>query len=164
MTALETCCSIWKNLADTSMEAFKASKVIEIMLQKIKNSDTNNTADPADVMQADSILGGNTLSPNSFAQSMASSIQPLPEFNMNAFPTQDTSAFMGMDFGLSPSGVPDFGGPGDGSFNAMGAASPFSMFNANGGAGTMPDLTSNFDWVSAVDGKKKSCVTKKRLC
>lgn len=152
MTLLETCCSIWKTLADTSMEAFKASKIIEIMLQKIKNSDTTDVGDPADVMQADSILSGNTLSPNTIAQSMAS-VQPLPDFNMNAFPTQDTSAFMGMDFGLSPSGIPDFGGAGDGSFNAMGAPSPFSLFNTNGGAGggagTMPDLTSNFDWVSA---------------
>lgn len=160
MTALETCCSIWKALADTSMEAFKASKVIEIMLQKIKTSDTTNVGNPADVMQADSFFGSSTLSPNTFAQSMASSAQPLPDFNMSAFPTQDTSAFMGMDFGLSPSGVPDFGGSGDGSFNAMGAPSPFSMFNANGGTGpgvgggTMPDLTSNFDWVSIGDFRR----------
>lgn len=148
MTSLETCCSIWKTLADTSMEAFKASKIIEIMLQKIKNSDTNNVGDPADVMQADSILDGNTISPNAMA-GLAPTAQPFPDFTMNAFPTHDTSAFMGMDFGLSPGGMPDFGGSGDGTFATMGAPSPFSMLNANGGgvgAGNMPDLTTNFDW------------------
>jgi hypothetical protein len=138
ISTLETVGQIWKSLADTSMEAFKASKVLEIMLEK-----------------ADSVLSGTVTdyhSADSRSPTMGPAPPAMPDFSAgddgNApFPVQDSTAFMGMDFGLSPSGGVDFSAD---ALGLAGASSPFSMMtSANGGSGAMPELANNFDWVSA---------------
>lgn len=155
ISALELAGGIWSSLADTSMEAFKASKIIEIMLLKIK-SPTQDDDNLTDLMQAETTLGGNVTgftSPDTMFRTMVSPPPAMPDFGAtggtNPFPTHDSSAFMGMDPGLTSSGAVDFTGdtfipPGPG------ALSPFSMLtSSNGGSASMSELN-NFDWVSAA--------------
>lgn len=155
ITAVETARDIWKSLADTSMEAFKASKVIEIMLLKIKD-DSQNKNGTSDVMLAEATTGRDPLqfpSPNTLSQNIFSPPPIMPDFSAGgaSVPLQDNSAFMGMDFGLSPSGGGlNFNGGGMNMMDAGGAVSPFSLLGASAGGdmSSMNDLTNNFDWVS----------------
>lgn len=150
ITSLETAGSIWKTLADTSMEAFKASKVLDIMLQKIK-APASGTDAPMDLMDGELL---DIPSPNTLARSFMSPLDAMPNFvntNNNVFPAQEQSTFMAMDFGLSPGAMPGYGGSdafGGGHGNNPG--SPFSMFAMGSNSGTMPDLSGNFDW-NALD-------------
>ncbi|KAF6808140.1 fungal specific transcription factor domain-containing protein [Colletotrichum sojae] len=143
---LEKTREIWKGLADTSIEAYKATKVLDIMLEKIKSPSpeaepTKSEMYPgfggfADVqpehnaaMTLGMLSGGMT--PNT-AAAIESSMQP-------------QSSFGGMDFGvplpMSGTGMtPNFSG---GDFNMTGVASPLSMFsNLENSA----DFPANFDW------------------
>lgn len=149
ISTLEDAAIIWKSLADGSMEAFKASKTIEIMLQKIQNpsKDLNGPSttqsDPLSTAAANSgldpalaSLGAGTISP-----------EGLSDFSTGLSPFNNTnsSAFMGMEFSLPAPNLADFAGDG---MNFMGAQSPLSMFtNIGGNTGAGPDLTTNFDWV-----------------
>ncbi|OAQ64211.1 C6 transcription factor [Pochonia chlamydosporia 170] len=148
ISTLEDAAIIWKSLADGSMEAFKASKTIEIMLQKIQNpsKDLNGPSttqsDPLSTAAANSgvdpalaSLGAGTISPDG-----------LSDFSTGLSPFNNTnsSAFMGMEFSLPAPNLADFAGDG---MNFMGAQSPLSMFtNIGGNTGAGPDLTTNFDW------------------
>lgn len=147
--SLETAREIWKTLADTSMEAFKATKIIEIMLEKIKNPEPGGQiclglqSEPMqDLASNMGIDPSPSMTPGLIAP------HDLPEFNtgMNPFSTPNPVPFMGMDFGLSaaPEGV-DMQTDG---FGAGAPASPFSsMFNNMGsGSSTGIDLNTNFDW------------------
>lgn len=146
--SLEDAMGIWKALADTSMEAYKASTVLEIMLQKIKEPESNEKAstsqgDPM-AMLANNMGLGQTPTPLQTYPSPQGMSDFNPANGVNPF--ADSSAFMGMDFGLSPSASAGLNPEG---FGGMGAASPFSMFGTNtDGNAMVPDLTSNFDWVS----------------
>lgn len=147
---LEDAASIWKSLADSSMEAFKASKVIEIMLQKIKDPAQSAIASmPPQTVSISTLgtdlgmdqnpgMGQGIISPDGFG-----------DFNpgISPFSNTNSSAFMGMEFSLPPPNMGDMQTDG---YNATGAASPLSMFtNLGGGSGTAADLTAaNFDWVS----------------
>ncbi|KAJ4196436.1 hypothetical protein NW755_001222 [Fusarium falciforme] len=149
--SLETAKDIWKTLADTSMEAFKASKIIEIMLAKIKDPSTCGTEQP--IMQSEPMAGltasiGADTSP-AIAPGLISP-NTLPDFNtgINPFSTPNQAPFMGMDFGMTaPEGI-DFQTDG---FGAAAPASPFSSMFANMGTGQTTsgiDMAANFDWVS----------------
>ncbi|KAF7542877.1 hypothetical protein G7Z17_g11196 [Cylindrodendrum hubeiense] len=146
--SLETAREIWKTLADTSMEAFKATKIIEIMLEKIKNPEPGGEIHPglqSEPMQ--DLASSIGIDPSPSMTPSIISPNSLPEFNtgMNPFSPPNPAPFMGMDFGLSaPEGV-DMQTEG---FGAAGPASPFSsMFNNMGSASsTGIDLNTNFDW------------------
>lgn len=61
VSILDAICDIWKGLADTSVEAYKASKVLEIMLDKIKDPDVpkeESLAAAAAVLAVPSLLLG----------------------------------------------------------------------------------------------------------
>jgi len=149
--ALEEAKGIWKALADTSVEAYKASTVIEIMMQKINEpgsdehpQSASRTTQPDSMSMLANNLGlGQTPAPAPNFPSPSAMADFNPTGGLNPF--ADSSAFMGMDFGPSPPAGNAFS---DG-FNGMGAASPFSMFGTNADGSTIaPDLTSNFDWGS----------------
>ncbi|PNY24055.1 transcriptional regulatory protein [Tolypocladium capitatum] len=145
---LEDAGRIWKSLADSSMEAFKASKVLEIMLQKIKDparsangpipprTDSISTLETNLDMDHTPGMGHAIVSPDCFG-----------DFNpgLSPFWNTNSSAFMGMEFSLPPPNVGDMQTDG---YNATSAASPLSMFTSIGGSsGTAADLTAaNFDW------------------
>ncbi|KAJ4860226.1 fungal specific transcription factor domain-containing protein [Trichoderma breve] len=153
ITALETAKGIWAALAHTSMEAFKATKVIEIMLDKIKVSggeamDSNSDQVPSrtDSLSA-SIVGsgsGSSLDQTPLSLGFVSPIG-IPGFG-GQDPFSQSSAFMGMDFGLrATNGTNGNEFPQFDALNGNGAgASPLSMFTNLGGTGA-GDMA-NFDW------------------
>ncbi|KAL7814139.1 N-terminal binuclear Zn cluster-containing protein [Trichoderma gracile] len=144
--ALETAKAIWTDLANSSMEAFKATKIIEIMMEKIKVAPTDtmdSNSDPlssrTDSLSA-SIVGSQIdQTPLSFLGSPLG----IPGVGVGGQdPFMQNNAFMGMDFGLRGSNAADF--QQFDALNAGGAASPLSMFTNLGGTGA-GDLGS-FDW------------------
>ncbi|GKU13734.1 transcription factor [Fusarium langsethiae] len=145
--SLETARKIWNTLADTSMEAFKAAKVIDIMLDKIKDpasSDADMPGVPSPMPGLMSGLGADISPP--MAPGFVSP-NSLPEFNAtaNPFSTPNPAAFIGMDFGMpGPEGI-DFQTDG---FAGAGPASPFSSMFSNLGASNNAgmDMAANFDW------------------
>lgn len=149
ISALEEAQSIWKTIADTSMEAFKASKILEIMMLKIKDP-TQSPGDTSSRSQSESMATMATnmgMDPSPAMSQDMLSPNALPGFDagINPFSPSNSSAFMGMDFGLSAGMGAEFQPD---AFGATGAASPFSMFgNAAGGPGNPVDITANFDWV-----------------
>lgn len=142
---------IWSHLADESMEAFKASKVIDIMLQKINSpeqSDYQGNSTDSRTGSLSTLATSSEMNPTpATSQGLFTpvGVQNLNTPEMNPFMASNSSAFLGMDFGL-PLGVgTDFQGD---PLNAHGAPSPLSMFTNLGGAA--PDMSANFDWVGAI--------------
>ena len=146
ITTLQEAQRIWVAQADTSMEAFKAAKVIDIMLKKIDTPEASSEVPGAVASNLASDMG---IDPSpSMGQDIAS-----PPYTtgggfapntMNPF-ADGNSASLGMDFSFTPSTVPEIGQ------DVFGVAypTPMSMWpNMQGNAGGLPDLTGNFDWVS----------------
>lgn len=148
ISTLEDAAIIWKSLADGSVEAFKASKTIEIMLQKLQNPTKNSNGSSNtryDLPSTDAI--SSALDP-SYASLGTDTIKSegLIEFGtgMSPFTNTNSSAFMGMEFTLPAPNLGDFAGDG---LNLIGAQSPLSMFtNIGASSGSGPEL-STFDWV-----------------
>ncbi|TDZ13165.1 Equisetin cluster transcription factor eqxF [Colletotrichum spinosum] len=144
---LETTRQIWGTLADGSMEAYKAAKVLDIMLEKIKSPNAAETE---------------ALKTESFS-SFDNSPEMQPEHNaavtlgmLSGGMTPNTAAaiestlqapggFGGMDFGvsLSMTGIGMGANFGGGDIGMTNAASPFSMFTNLEAGGDFP---ANFDW------------------
>ncbi|KAK2593585.1 hypothetical protein QQS21_008714 [Conoideocrella luteorostrata] len=147
--SLEDAAVIWKSLADSSMEAYKGAKTVEIMLQKLKEpTDMSNGSANA---QADSL---STLATSGLVDPAMPALGPesisserLPDFStgLSPFTNTNSSAFMGMEFSLPAPNLGDF--TMDGGMSSMGPQSPFAMFTNLGGVPkSEPDLTANFDW------------------
>ncbi|PHH74622.1 hypothetical protein CDD80_2953 [Ophiocordyceps camponoti-rufipedis] len=134
ISALHEAAAIWRSLADTSMEAFKAAKVIDIMLHKIANP--NRSPEAAGCQGANAAVVTPIDSPNMIA----------PEYfvhsndMLNSFSNVNSSALFGMEFSLPNMADPQVPG-----FNAAGPASPLSMFTNLGGAAADPSMAA-FDW------------------
>lgn len=166
--ALEDASLIWKSLADGSMEAFKASKTIEIMLQKLQDPASGSTNGSASSRMDSFSTAATSNGVDSFPSSLGlDNISPdgMPDFStgMSPFTNTNSSAFMGMEFSLPPPNIGEFQTDG---FNIGGAASPLSMFtNLGGSSGAAADLTSNFDWVSTVSaGLVLVCISLTLTC
>ena len=158
ISSLELTKEIWKGLANTSMEAVKAFNILELMLEKIKNPQTDQDVPIADAASA---------RPDPFANFNPAEIQPehtaamtlgmlsggmtpntTDVFNAmqgsgeakGAAPYQnlDPGATFSMD---GPSFPPTFSA--DGLGMETNGDSPFSMLDNN------MNLTSGFDWVSS---------------
>lgn len=146
---LEHTKSIWVTMADTSMEAFKAHKVLEIMLQKINDPadvkvDVKAPINSAPEPMADLAVG--SMDPTMSMPANMMSPGAMPEFNggMDPFAAINPSSFMGMDFnGIGPSTNSSFSGEG---YPPQGAPSPMTMFSMGGMNGQAPDVGQNFDW------------------
>jgi hypothetical protein len=158
---LETSQQIWKESAESSMEAYKASNVLSIMLEKLRSPPQPKPAEqptPAEVfgqfdeanlepehsaaMTLGMLSGG--LSPSSAAMfNNATGPSPRGTTSYGNFDTGmgDSSASNGMahSFPMDPSNP----------FASLNnAASPFTIFgNAGTGSGMM-DMPTNLDWVS----------------
>ncbi|KAL7930832.1 fungal-specific transcription factor domain-containing protein [Trichoderma chlorosporum] len=156
INALETAKGIWADLAHTSMEAFKASKVIEIMMEKIRMPcgdamDSNSGQVPpsrTDSLSASIVGTGSSLDQTPASLGLASPLG-IPGLG-GQDPFSQSTAFMGMDFGLRGTNAAEFP-----QFDALGSgtgtgASPLSMFTNLGATGGAGDL-SNFDWVRFAD-------------
>ncbi|PHH91269.1 hypothetical protein CDD83_1131 [Cordyceps sp. RAO-2017] len=142
---LEDAAGIWKSLSDSSMEALKASKVLEIMLEKIRDPGQGSNA--AMMGTFPSLAAGIGMGPSPATPDGMVTPEYLGNLNndgFNAFSNANTSAFMGMEFSFPPSTAVDMQADG---FGAAGAGSPLSMFNNLGdGSGTAADPAAGFDW------------------
>ncbi|UKZ77973.1 hypothetical protein TrVFT333_005707 [Trichoderma virens FT-333] len=152
ISALETAKGIWADLANTSMEAFKATKIIEIMLEKIKmplgdamDANSDQVTSRTDSLSASIVGTGSSQDQTPLSLGFVSPMG-MPGFG-GQDPFSQSSAFMGMDFGLRATNgaeFPQFDALNGVSGAAAAAASPLSMFTNLGGTGA-GDL-SNFDW------------------
>lgn len=160
--ALETSYSIWKESAETSMEAYKASNVLEIMLQKLKcpkgqqqqpdgpttaevfaQFDDENLRPEHSAAMTLGMLSSGGMTPNTAAL-----------FNTSVAPSPGGIRYANVDINMGDGGgtglTPNF--PMDMStnpFNSMNAAaSPFSAFGTSGAGMGMMDAPANLDWVS----------------
>jgi hypothetical protein len=158
VSSLETTRDIWMGLADTSVEAWKASKVLDIMLDKIKCPASpigdNKSTDPAPV-KSDlfSNFGSSDLQPEHSAAMtlgmLSGSMSPNTASAFNSLSGSGSTPFSSLEFGLGAgSGLvgmgPEFQGAD--AFAANNAGSPFSMF---GNLGTGADLSGAIDWVNS---------------
>jgi hypothetical protein len=169
INSLDLTTEIWKGLADVSVEAFKASKVLEIMLTKIKSSNSPSASDGSpDVAMRNGVFGANDSpelrSEHSAAMGLgmlSNGAMPLTAAAFHLARTPVGSAYSGVDLtrprqdsGMGASittststgsgtGVSsDFSGA---VLGYDGGQSPLSMFG-NMASGNM-DYAANLDWV-----------------
>lgn len=154
LATLEASYIIWKESSETSMEAFKASGVLGIILEKLKLVSAAKPQTTAEVfaqfdeqrpehsaaMTLGMLSGG--LTPNSAAMFNAMAQSPGG--------TRYTGMDMGMNDPVGGTGLtPNF--PMDTSGNPFvgvnGAPSPFSMFGNTGGGMGIGEVPANLDWV-----------------
>ncbi|KAH8657045.1 fungal-specific transcription factor domain-containing protein [Tricladium varicosporioides] len=151
LKALETSLSIWNESRDTSMEAYKASQVLGIMLEKLKcpskQADPPTTAEAfaqfdeakpehSAAMTLGMLSGG--LTPNSAAMFGSMSQSP-GGTNYGAMDLRMTDT---TGTGLTPYAQNDT----NPFANMNSVASPFSVFNNPGGGTAMMDMPANLDW------------------
>ncbi|KAK1778846.1 hypothetical protein QBC45DRAFT_327518 [Copromyces sp. CBS 386.78] len=166
IASLEVTRDIWKGLADVSMEALKAFKVLEIMLDKING--TQSSEYPASATEIPTMaktiefsapvqemrpehsaaitlgmlssgIDASPTSPTHAAQSLDGPNYPLLDMNVSADPA--SSGIGTMSMGLTPDYLGDtMAGPGD--------TSPFSSLFGAGMENSTLDFTTNFDWNS----------------
>jgi hypothetical protein len=152
LDTLESTLEIWRGLSDTSIEAFKAYKVLDLMLEKIKQpgnpSELNQASAPQKDMPFASPYDTSEMRPEHSAAMtlgmLSGSMSPDGGSMVNSLPRPNPNDFMGMDLGMGMGGgmTPDF--PIDPlSLNNVG--SPLSMFSNLGG---QDSLSGDFDWVS----------------
>lgn len=158
LQALETSRQIWKESIETSMEAYKASHILDVMLEKLnapkgQQSEGQTTADVfaqfdeqnlkpehSAAMTLGMLSGG--LSPNTAALFNTSMGQPpggtrYGNIDMNMGDSSTST-------GLTPNFQMDPTNP----FASMNsAASPFSVFGNSGAGVGMMDAPQNLDWV-----------------
>jgi hypothetical protein len=148
MRSLETTGDIWKEMSHSSVDAFKASTVLRIMLESVRNAKAtsgslmgvDNPADfscPADYdMKPEQsaavglgMLAG-SISPDA-AGPLTNKLPPLSHMNLPGTAPADTA--LPPDLQFDPLGLNN-------------AQSPLSMFAQLGGTGS--DAMPNIDWVS----------------
>jgi hypothetical protein len=150
ISALESVRDIWKSFTLDSIEAFKAAKILEIMLDKIKNPSAYlPTADPTKQESLFGTFGSVDLQPEHSAAMtlgmMSSGLTP-------NYQSPGGTNYPPLDVGMREMGsglTPNFSGdmlPG----MPANPASPFSMFNNIGNPGDMT-IDQNFDWVGYPD-------------
>ncbi|KAK4197733.1 fungal-specific transcription factor domain-containing protein [Triangularia verruculosa] len=158
--SLEQTIEIWKGLVDISIEAVKASNVLDVMLAKIKSSvrPDNRGASPPEVVMRTDPFGPVDLEVSQPEHSaamtlgMLSSGNPLSGNLASAFNTVQSpggTTYSALDLGLKPDSLDTGAGAASDFANASlldGAQSPLSMFNSMAHSGM--DFGSNFDWDS----------------
>jgi hypothetical protein len=162
LQALETSQRIWKESAETSMEAYKAFHIIGVMLDKLRCpqkgqqqegpttnevfaqfDDENLKPEHSAAMTLGMLSGG--LSPNTAAMFNNAGMQSPRGTNYANFDTNmgDSSASTGMTPNFSTDNSNPFA-----SLNSV--ASPFSVFGNTGTGAGMLDVPANLDWVCCL--------------
>ncbi|KAL3421339.1 C6 transcription factor [Phlyctema vagabunda] len=159
LRALETSLSIWTESAEASMEAYKASKVLGIMLEKLRNArkakqeaptsaeafaqfdEANLKPEHSAAMTLGMLSGG--LSPNSAAMfsNMGQSQSPGgTQYNNLDMSMGESSGSTGLTPNYSMDSVNPFANM------STSMASPFSIFNNVDSAPAMMDMPANLNW------------------
>jgi hypothetical protein len=164
--ALESTQKIWKESAEVSIEAYKASNIIGVMLEKLKTQgrvpQLNSNMEPRTTNEAFAAFDDNMQPEHSAAMTlgMLSSGGLTPNtatlFNSTMPLTSGANKYGNMDMNMSdPVGTtgmtPNFGMDNTNSLNMNGAASPFSQVFGNMGSGQgMVDIPATLDWVCTL--------------
>ncbi|KAM0509389.1 hypothetical protein ACHAO3_007093 [Verticillium nonalfalfae] len=142
---LELTRDVWKGLADTSIEAFKASKVLEIMLEKIRSPEPSEPIPESTGPFAEADTSQDMHPEHSAAVTLgmlSGGMTPNTAAVLASMQQADSQTTFGdVDFGMSGGTgmTPNF--PQDIDMNVP--QSPFSMFGNLEAGG---DLMANFDW------------------
>ena len=153
--ALETSQQIWSETVENSMEAFKATKTLNIMLEKLRSSKAKPpVAEATNTAEAFAQFDDKNLQPEQSAAMtlgmLSGGLSPNSAAMFNNTLGQSPSRYGNMDLNMSDSTgfTPNFTMDGSNPFaNMNAAASPFSMF---GNVGNVPgmEMPANLDWVS----------------
>ncbi|KAI9651115.1 hypothetical protein NHQ30_001152 [Ciborinia camelliae] len=157
LKALETSQNIWSETMEESMEAFKACKTLNIILEKLNASRApaaNTAAAPMTTAEAFSQFDDESLRPEHSAAMtlgmLSGGLSPNSAALFNSM-SQSSAGYTNMELnmgessgsGLTPFTLDNNMNP----FATMNAgASPFSMFGNAGNAPGMMDLPANLDW------------------
>ena len=155
---LEMTREIWKGLADCSMEAVKASSILEMMLQNINQPRPAGDAtvqDPAPkTIEPFASVNAAQLQPEHSAAMtlgmLSGGMSPNTAAAFNAVQSPGGTTYPAADLGFSMPGTNSSGLTPDYAAEALGMenpGSPFAMFN-NLGGDNMEFTSTNFDWVS----------------
>ena len=145
--------SIWKRIADTSMEAFKANKIVDIMLNKINNPQPETVSSMEESGQESvTTATNNTGYDPSVATSQGFALPTsLGGFNLNAFSPfpnpNSNNTFITMDFGMTLGSEAELNTDSFGN-NIGSSPGAMPMFSNMQGGSNLPDVSGNFDWVS----------------
>lgn len=158
---LERTKEIWKSLPSNTMEAVKASNILELMLQKIKEpqspSDAASSGAVPKATDPSASAGSTTLKPGHSAAMtlgvLSGGVPQDPEANLNAGLSPGSAIYPTMNFGPTafPTGrsglTPDYSAEPLGLDNNFGATS----FPLPNNAGNIDDFSpTDFDWVSEL--------------
>jgi hypothetical protein len=160
--ALETSQSLWNEASDTSIEAYKASNIIGIVLKKLRSPPPAKPVEATTTAEAFAQFADEDLKPeHSAAMSLgmlSGGLTPSSAATFNSMMAQSPrgTSYANYDMGLSGDAAVSSGltpniplEPANPFASLNNMASPFSIFG-NGGTGPgMGDLSSNLDWVSS---------------
>ena len=161
INSLEVTRDIWKGLPDSSMESVKASNILELMLQKIKQPQSRQGPTDQEAMTKSTnpftSLSSAELKPEHSAAMtlgmLSGGMSPNTATALNAVQSPGNAVYPPMELGGGfsfPAGSselsPDFSTEALGLENNVG--SPFSLINNMGN--NMDFTTTNFDWVSGA--------------
>jgi len=143
LRALETVLAIWERGAGVSMEAFKAAKILRIMLEKLRSQRDGLPQSTADAFaQFDE------------EQQEHSAAMTLGMLSSGGLTPNTAAMFAGAGAMTTPGRVDTAMGDGGAYTDATtangGPASPFSQIFGAGAATSIMDLPDNLDWVSSV--------------
>jgi hypothetical protein len=146
LRALETGLAIWERDAGVSMEAFKAAKILRIMLEKLRSQ--RDALPPQSTADAFALFDEE--------QQEHSAAMTLGMLSSGGLPPNTAAMFAGVGVGpmtTTPGRVDTAMGEGGGyvdgtAVNGGGPASPFSQIFGAGAAASITDLPENLDWVS----------------
>jgi hypothetical protein len=155
---LESSQKIWHESAGSSMEAYKASHILGIMLEKVTNP-AKQDAPATSTAEAFSQFDSNGLKPEHSAAMtlgmLSGGLSPntAAAFNGNAVQSARGTAYgynfdMPMGDALASSGLtPNFPSDAANQFTSLNnVASPFSVFGNSGSGTGMMDMPTNLDW------------------
>ncbi|KAF7945277.1 hypothetical protein EAE96_010055 [Botrytis aclada] len=156
LKAVETSQSIWSETVEESMESFKASKTLNIILDKLKasrNPAANASATPMSTTDAFSQFDDENLKPEQSAAMtlgmLSGGLSPNSAAMFNSM--GQSSGYTNMDLNMDGSGGTGLTPyPLDNNLNPFAnmnaGSSPFSMFGNTGNAPGVMDLPANLDW------------------
>jgi hypothetical protein len=160
LKAVETSQKIWSETVENSMEAFKATKTLNIILEKLKASKAPKpTSEATTTAEAFARFDDENLKPEHSAAMtlgmLSGGLSPNSAAIFNSM-GQSPSRFGNMDLSMVESSgstglTPNFPMDNTNPFTGMNAAaSPFSMFGTAGSVPGMMEMPANLDWVSTT--------------
>jgi hypothetical protein len=158
LQALETSQRLWKESAETSMEAYKAYNILGVMLDKLKYPKKDQQQQPPTTSEVFAQFDEDNLKPEHSAAMtlgmLSGGLSPNTAglFNNPSMQSPRGTNYSNFDMTMNESSAstgltPDFPMDTSNPFALNNAASPFSVFGNMGSGAGMMDVPANLDWV-----------------